>query len=74
MCGSLSRVGALEQERRAASTAVNKPIIQRETIDLVGGSLTKSLRVYDDGIRIGCTFVTKAALEYIVQRWEDEKA
>ena len=42
-----------------------------ETIELRNGSLSRSLRVRDDGIQVGCTFVSKDALEFIIQKWHD---
>jgi hypothetical protein len=42
-----------------------------ETIELRMGTLSRALRVRDDGIQVGCTFVTKAALEFIIEKWND---
>ena len=50
-----------------------KPQRSVEVVDLRMGELTKSLRIRESGIRVGCTFITKEAVEYIIQEWNDRK-
>jgi hypothetical protein len=35
-------------------------------VKVLGNSLSKSLSIYPDGIRIGCTFVSREAVRFIV--------
>lgn len=44
-----------------------------ETVELRSGQLTKALRVRKDGIRLGCTFVSKEAVEFIIQAWKNRE-
>ena len=44
-----------------------------DVIHTHNGVLNKTLRIYPDGLRVGCTFVTKEAFELIMGKWNDRE-
>lgn len=45
----------------------------REYLILNGGVLNKTLRIYPDCIRVGCTYVSEDALEFIIKKWNGRR-
>ena len=46
----------------------------QEYIYVRNGELSKATRVYLEGMQIGCTFVSKEAIEIIIDRWRKSRS
>lgn len=48
------------------------PYGAQDVVELVDEGLNKMIRVYPDGVRVGCTFVTKKAFEKIASEVQEK--